>query len=137
MELEVGFDAAKREKRSFWGRVGWEGVVVETRSFNFRGFWGPVLAGATVDHRSANESVINAIVCQEEGLEDEIARRMGGERMQAGASIIIVLVGGGDRMWSPPTTSYEHPSSSSGLAFNSDNARRSCIPGLENSPGFP
>ena len=82
-------------------------MVVETRSFNFRGFWGPKLVGATVDHRSANESVINTIVCQEEGLEDEIARRMSGERMQAGAaSIIVVLVGGGDRIWSPPTTCY-------------------------------
>lgn len=67
-ELELGFDAAKRAKRSFWfwGRVGWEEGVEEMRSFNFRGFCGRGFDGAAVDQRLANESPISAAVWQQE-----------------------------------------------------------------------
>lgn len=65
-ELELEFDAARSENTSFCGREDCAGVVVvvvaERRSFSFCGFWGAELEGEAVDQRSANESVINAVV---------------------------------------------------------------------------
>jgi hypothetical protein len=78
--LELEFDAARREKTSFWGRGCWVGAVYETRSFNFRGFWGAELDGAAVDQRSAKESAINDVVWRSENLEGEMDGWMTGSK---------------------------------------------------------